>query len=207
MTAEPRTDDDPLAIDWPARQAAAAIPFDVVNGYPVSPFARRDVPQGRNQMRRWGENLMADALVTATCKKVRHLLMVERGDGLGWAVPGGHADLGETALQAALRELAEETGLVIEPSSPRILPPRHIPDPRAGTQAWAVTIPVHIDLGVVDELPPVTGGDDARRAAWILAGDFRLLFLDLCIRRHGTLFQAHRDMICDLLNEIRKDQP
>jgi hypothetical protein len=33
--AEPET--DPACIDWPSRQAAAAIPFEVVDGRPVNP--------------------------------------------------------------------------------------------------------------------------------------------------------------------------
>ena len=43
-----------------------------------------------------------------------HVLLVQRRNepdaGL-WGFPGGHVDLGETALDAAVRELAEETGV------------------------------------------------------------------------------------------------
>jgi len=44
-----------------------------------------------------------------------HVLLVQRGkppDAGLWGFPGGHVELGETALEAAIRELAEETGVV-----------------------------------------------------------------------------------------------
>jgi len=41
-------------------------------------------------------------------------LFMRRSDGQGWALPGGGLEDGETAEQAARRELAEETGLTYE---------------------------------------------------------------------------------------------
>lgn len=41
------------------------------------------------------------------------LCMGQRNDSGKWTLPGGHADPGETPLQAAVREVAEETGLEI----------------------------------------------------------------------------------------------
>ena len=93
---------------------------------------------------------MADALVTVTCAHYRYLLMVERGDGRGWAVPGGAAEPGETGIQAAVRELAEETGLAVPQEACRADAPVYVPDPRASDEAWAVTVPVRVDLGPRD---------------------------------------------------------
>lgn len=197
--AEPET--DPTRIDWPARQAAAAIPFKVVGGRPVNPCEKTAIRYGRNEMGYWGETLMADALVTANCAGTRHLLMVERGDGYGWAVPGGHVEPGETGVQAAVRELAEETSLTVTPELCRAMPPRYVPDPRASDEAWAVTIPVHIDLGggPTDGLPVVTGGDDARRPAWIQAGSYARLLAWVIACQGGRVFAAHAGMLADFL--------
>lgn len=50
------------------------------------------------------------------------LLLTRRAEGLGshagqWALPGGRIDPGESADEAALRELAEEVGLALDPQS------------------------------------------------------------------------------------------
>jgi 8-oxo-dGTP pyrophosphatase MutT (NUDIX family) len=42
------------------------------------------------------------------------ILMIRRTDNDNWAVPGGAMDLGETIVDAALRETQEETGIVCE---------------------------------------------------------------------------------------------
>lgn len=47
-----------------------------------------------------------------------HVILVQRGKAPNagwWGFPGGHVELGETALQAAARELQEETGVLAEP--------------------------------------------------------------------------------------------
>jgi ADP-ribose pyrophosphatase len=195
--ADPET--DPALIDWPARQAAAAIPFAVTGGRPVNPCAVTAVRHGRNQLGRWGENAMADALVTVTCGGQRWLLMVERGDGLGWAVPGGTVEPGETGVQAAVRELAEETGLAVPADACQAGDPLYVPDPRASDEAWAVTIPVRADLGPLAGLPFVTGADDARRAEWIRAGTYDQLVTSLSQGYGGQVFAAHTGMLRLLL--------
>jgi ADP-ribose pyrophosphatase YjhB (NUDIX family) len=192
---------DPTRIDWPARQAAAAIPFEVTCGRPVNPCETTAVRYGRNEMGRWGETLMADALVTVSLPPLGawYLLMVERDDGYGWAVPGGHVEAGETGTAAAVRELAEETGLTVGVGACRALAPRYVPDPRASDEAWAVTIPVHIGLGIHATLPTVAGGDDAARAAWIPASTYSRLAGALADCYGGQVFAAHVPMLRQFL--------
>ncbi|MEV4376967.1 RNase adapter RapZ [Streptosporangium sp. NPDC049644] len=200
--ADPQT--DPTRIDWPARQAAAAIPFAVVNGRPVSPGAPTGIRYGRNELGHWGEQVCADAIVTATDEHGhRWLVMVERGDGHGWALPGGTVDPGENPADAAARELGEETGLFLggggnfDP-----LPARHVPDPRASDEAWMVTVPAWDHLGAVarGNLPPVTGADDAARAAWVRANSYAALAAYLEATYGGRVFAAHEDLLRDVLD-------
>jgi 8-oxo-dGTP pyrophosphatase MutT (NUDIX family) len=42
------------------------------------------------------------------------VLMIRRTDNGNWAVPGGSMDLGESIVEAAVREAAEETGITCE---------------------------------------------------------------------------------------------
>ena len=42
------------------------------------------------------------------------VLLQLRGDKQTWAIPGGAMELGETSLQAAVREFHEETGIFVE---------------------------------------------------------------------------------------------
>ncbi|MFI6134030.1 NUDIX domain-containing protein [Micromonospora sp. NPDC051141] len=195
---------DPTRIDWPARQAAAAIPFRVVNGRPVNPVERTDIRYGRNRLGHWGEAQCADAAVTTTdTTGGRWIVMIERRDGGGWALPGGHIEPGETPLAAAGRELTEETGLVVDLTDPwvRTLPTRYVPDPRCSDEAWMVTHLTTVSLGVYepDSLPPLVAGDDAARAAWVRATSYADLARHLATAYDGIVFSAHQPMLTDLL--------
>jgi 8-oxo-dGTP pyrophosphatase MutT (NUDIX family) len=126
---------------------------------------------------------------------------------IGWAVPGGHVEPDETSVEAALRELAEETGLVAHSALwigalCEVLPPRYVPDPRASDEAWAVTVPVRVDLGTCDNLPAVTGGDDARRAEWIPADSYGYLADALKDGHAGKVFAAHVSMLREFLGGV-----
>jgi len=196
---------DPTRIDWAERQRRALVPFRVVDGRPVSPLAPTGVRYGRNELGHWGEQPCADAIVIARTLPGAHggwpwLLMVERSDGHGWALPGGYVDPGEDPTDAALRELVEETGLSVDRAQVRrTLDPRPVPDPRGSDEAWMVTTPVYVDLGSGYTLPAVEGRDDARRAAWVAAVDLGSVTRHLAAEYGGQVWASHRELIAEVI--------
>ncbi len=56
--------------------------------------------------------ITADAVIELRDRPGRPIVLIERRhEPLGWALPGGFVDIGETVEHAALREAREETGL------------------------------------------------------------------------------------------------
>ncbi|MFI1194101.1 NUDIX domain-containing protein [Micromonospora sp. NPDC020750] len=181
---------DPATIaNWPARQAAAIAPFEVVDGRPVNPVERtgrvgRDLP-------RWGENQAADPIVVAGTGPDRRVLLILRSDCRQWAIPGGKVDPGETAPAALVRELREETGVDLRQVVPEILTRAYVADPRNTDEAWITTTAALFRLPA--EVPAV-GDDDALEARWWPFGDVDQL--DQAVTAAGgTLYEAHRPLL------------
>ena len=59
-------------------------------------------------------NSIVPSVTVAVRDGVGRILLVHKIDNDYWALPGGAVDLGESAAEAALREIAEETGVTIE---------------------------------------------------------------------------------------------
>ena len=78
-----------------------------------------------------------------------------------WALPGGFVDEGERVVEAARRELAEETGLIWEGP---LVPVGTFGDPGRDPRGWTVSAAYLADIGL--DTPTVVGGDDAAEAEW-----------------------------------------
>ena len=97
------------------------------------------------------------------------LLLIKRGHepGIGlWTLPGGRIELGETDQQAVVREIQEETGLLV--ACGRLVGTAELPG-RDGAV-----------IDIRDYLAVVTGGklaagDDAGDVRWVTAADLSLL--------------------------------
>ena len=105
--------------------------------------------------------------VTADCVVMTkeanpHVLLIERGfDPFKgrWAFPGGFMNMDETAEQCAIRELEEETGLVVSELQQIGAYSKVDRDPRGRTITVAY-------LATIDAPVEVCGQDDAARAEW-----------------------------------------
>lgn len=108
-------------------------------------------------------HVATDAMVLAQAQ----VLLVERAGSLSkgaWALPGGYVELKETLLEAALRELREETGLALKPS--QLSATKAFDYPGRSLRGRVISFGHFFNLG--DTPPPlVQGQDDAARAFWL----------------------------------------
>jgi len=152
---------DPTTIDFGPRQAAALLPYAVVEGRPLNP-AGRTGRTGRN-LGRWGENAAADPIVVADTAAGPRVLLIRREDCGQWAIPGGMVDPGETAPAALVRELREETGVDLTDATPQVLARTYVNDPRNSDHAWVCSTVALFRIPL-----PLTAvaADDATDARW-----------------------------------------
>ncbi len=99
------------------------------------------------------------------------LLLIRRGhdpEAGSWSLPGGRVELGESDAQALVREMREETGLIVRPGP--LVGAVDRPGPGGSV------------LEIRDYAATVTGGtlaagDDAADARWVAARDVARLAL------------------------------
>jgi ADP-ribose pyrophosphatase YjhB (NUDIX family) len=182
--------DDPTGLDWPARQAAAIVPFDVDDGHPRHPGGRT----GRcgRQLERWGENPAADPVVVATVDGTRWVLLIQRSDTRQWAIPGGMVEPGETPTEAAARELWEEAGVHVADLVPQIAARCLAGDPRDTDDAWIATT---VALYRLDHRPEPLAGDDATAARWFRFDSVEHLDAEVREATGCGLYQPHPPLL------------
>lgn len=117
-----------------------------------------------------------DTVVLAGPIGARRALLVRRESepfAGAWALPGGFVDEGERPVEAARRELCEETGLVWEGP---MVPIGTFGDPGRDPRGWTVSAAFLADVGL--ETPLVVGGDDAAEAKWFFLDEAPELAFD-----------------------------
>lgn len=119
-----------------------------------------------------------------------HVLLIKRGamPGKGlWALPGGFLNQNEQILDAAIRELREETRLKVpEPVLRGSLIGKEVFDyPERSLRGRTVTHAFGFKLTELGKLPVVKGSDDAAKAKWVSLADIR----------PEEVFEDHMDII------------
>lgn len=132
-----------------------------------------------------GANQAADAVVVNTAN--RRILLVLRKDTREWALPGGFVDKDEQAMDAARREVAEETSITLKGDARRIYAGK-VEDPRNSNTAWIETSAFVFPTLSLEQ---PTASDDAQEAAWKDIHDL------------PPLYGSHR-MLADIAFELLK---
>lgn len=126
-----------------------------------------------------------------------HVLLVRRGvqPGKGTlALPGGHLERNETAEQAAIRELREETRLDVPPGllANRIKDRKVFDHPERSERGWVRTEAFLIELEDRNPLEKVKGSDDAEKAIWVPIDEIR----------PDEMFEDHFDILQHFIPEV-----
>jgi bifunctional NMN adenylyltransferase/nudix hydrolase len=127
-----------------------------------------------------GPFVTVDALVTVGPR----LLLVQRGRAPGkglWALPGGFLDGAERLLDAAIRELREETRLMCGDAElhAALRGVAVFDHPQRSQRGLTITHVHHFALAPATALPSVEGADDAEAARWVELSQLRTMSREL----------------------------
>ena len=122
------------------------------------------VVTGKGAYWHWGPNRTVDSIII----KSGHILLIKRKDTGNWALPGGFIDGRETVFEAAVREVAEETGIALPPSSfERKVYEGLVIDIRVTANAWPETTALLFQLDDLCIVADPHAADDAVDATWV----------------------------------------
>lgn len=133
--------------------------------------------------------LAADAVVFGYDKTGIYLLLIERkhpARGCKWAVPGGFVEDDETTEAAAIRELKEETGVVVQ-----LMRQFHTYDAVKRDPRGRVVSVAHLVLINKGNINP-KGNDDAESAQWVAINNLPSLAFD------------HNEMVETAYNQLKR---
>lgn len=108
--------------------------------------------------------------VIAVVRRGNQLLLAQRSKGIyvgRWGFPGGHVELGESVVAAALRELQEETGVVADAIGPLTTIDEIGRDPQGDILWHYVLVAILADWRSGEGV----AGDDAAAVRWVTLDD------------------------------------
>ena len=128
----------------------------------------------------------ADCIVFACQNEKTQVLLIKRGSEPCkdmWALPGGFMNIDETAEEAAIRELKEETGIDVKEVTQVGAYSKVDRDPRERV----ITIAFYT---VIDNPVKAVGQDDAKQAEWFTLDNLPTLAFD-----HSEILSAAIGML------------
>lgn len=123
--------------------------------------------------------LIAAGVFLASTTKPRRWLLLRGHRSHEWGFPKGHQDPGETLLQAALRETAEETGIgLLAITAPPLMLSYRVPSGRAKTVAYFPAVTATADVVLSSEHQEFRWVADKEVAPLLSHPNLRQLFTD-----------------------------